>query len=192
MFSPTRFAMTFCGFLCCCGCSETPEIREYTLESDGADHVLTDKFSGDFPQIPFRWKAPADWRNAANDRFSVVAWTVGPENPLDEGRITLTGLSSGTAGLMAQIGRWADQIGFTYSSESDLMTHISELTVGDDRGVRVRLKGPKESIHGAILIVSGRMWLFKFRASNETAKQHGDAFDKFIQSMESTAKKDGD
>jgi hypothetical protein len=174
------------GLIFLCGCYQKPEIRQYTVKSEARRKITTEDLRSEFPPIPFRWSVPPEWRIAANDEFSKVAWSAGPKDPLSEARITLTQLSSSTAGLEAQLARWSDQVDMGIKDPTSLLQCTKKLDVPGASGVWVEMNGPDETILGVIIERPEKVWMFKYRSPLKTAKEYGDSFRKFAESLQFT------
>lgn len=173
------------GLIFACGCYK-PEIRQYTVKSEARTKITTEDLRSEFPPIPFRWSVPAEWRIAANDEFSKVAWSAGPTDPLLEARITLSPLSSSAASLNAQLARWSDQIDLGITDPAELRKYTEKINVTGASGVWVELQGPSETILGVIIQTPEKIWIFKFRSCLETAKKYRESFRTFAESLQVT------
>ena len=173
------------GLIFACGCNK-PEIRQYTVKTEARTKITTEELRSEFPPIPFKWTVPADWRIAANDEFSKVAWSAGPADPLLEARITLTPLSSSAAGLEAQLARWAHQLDLETEISASLLKYTEKIDVTGASGVWVEMQGRSETILAVIIERPKKMWVFKFRSCLATAKKYHDSFRTFAESLQFT------
>lgn len=162
------------------GCQNEPPIREYEIDSE-IDRVMTsDVLRDEFGAIPFQWDAPASWTVAQNDQFSKVAWQTGPKG--SEARITLSDLPI-AAGMVPQLTRWRGQIGLTQESDANPMDGTEQLKLPTGAGTYVDFQGDEETILGMLVPQGSKLWVFKFRGSNEVADQQRAPFRKFCESV---------
>ena len=164
------------------GCGEGPQIREYVLKPETERIVTSDVLRSQFPVIPFRWAVPEKWRSAENDQFSLMAWAAGPKDSPEEARITISELPQ-SAGIEPQVARWRQQIGMDQAPEAELKKDVKQLAIGEESGSWIELQGAKETILGLILIADEKMWVLKYRSSNETARQQRAVFRGFCESL---------
>ncbi len=164
------------------GCGESPQVREYVLKPETERIITSEVLRSQFPVMPFRWTVPEQWRSAENDQFSLMAWAAGPKDSPEEARITVSELPPG-AGIEPQIGRWRVQIGMDQGTEAELKKDVEQLAIGEESGSWIELQGAKETILGLILIANEKMWVLKYRSSNETARQQRAAFRGFCESL---------
>ncbi len=181
----SKLTVFFVSFFCLlAGCGEQPKVRQYTVEAPAADRVVTsDVLRSQFPVIPFRWSVPKDWRSASNDQFSVVAWSTGPAKSPKEARITLSELP-GSAGLEPQITRWRAQVSMPEADPVEAMKSVETIPLGKDQGSWIELRGPQETILGLIIADSGKLWIFKYRSTNDTAAQERADFRQFCETLQ--------
>ena len=162
------------------GCADDQPIREYTVEREEEQVFTSDLLKSEFPSIPLKWKAPAEWVIAENDQFSTMAWSTGPEDK--EARITVSAVPS-AAGVEPQIVRWGRQIGLPNSEQMDPMKDVEELPLGDDLAQYVNMSGEQETILGMILQHEDRLWIFKLKGTNSVADDAADSFREFCESV---------
>lgn len=166
------------------GCGPSVEIREYVVESENERIFTSDLLKGEFSAIPFVWSVPNEWKLAANDQFSKVAWTAGKTSGSkdDQARITVSELPI-AAGLVPQLGRWRGQIGIELSSTDDPMQGTESMDLGGGSGTYIDFKGKEESILGLMVPNGSNLWIFKYRSNNAVADQERERFRKFCESV---------
>ena len=156
------------------GCGQTTEIREYVADREIERVVTTDVLRNDYPRLPFDWPSPETWRKAENDQFSLVAWTTGPKT--SEARITLSNVNA-ASGIEAQVVRWRGQIGMpAVSDPEELKKALTEIQLGEVTGTWVELKGGAETILAMLVPFEDKLWVFRYRSSNETATVEAKSF----------------
>jgi hypothetical protein len=156
------------------GCGQTTEIREYVAEREIDRVVTTDVLRDEFPTLPFEWPTVEGWRTAENDQFSLVAWTAGPKT--SEARITVSNVNA-ASGIEAQVARWRGQIGMPEVSDpEELKKGLSEIRLGEVTGTWVELKGGAETILAMLIPFEDKLWVFRYRSSNETATLEAKSF----------------
>lgn len=165
------------------GCGEPPQIRQYTVPREEEKLVTTEVLRKQFSVIPFRWKVPSDWRAADNDQFSKLAWTAGPESPSEQARITVSDLPA-SAGLNAQVERWAGQVKLGTDEAKKALQSLERLPLGDNSsGAWIELRGEKETIYGMLVSESETLWVIKYRSPNATAEKQRALFRGFCESL---------
>lgn len=172
-----------CALFCLlsAGCGEQVQIAEYEVPSEN-DHGLTSEVLRDqFPPVPFRWDVPQTWRIAANDQFSVRAWTTG--DPADAARITV-GRFPSASGIPAQVIRWRRQLEMESVDDETLMKDVTQLETKDRPGSFVSLHGERETIQALILPIEKDFWIIRYKSSLATAENEANAFRAFCQSVE--------
>lgn len=164
------------------GCSDKPQVREYVTEREEQRLFTTDVLRGEFATMPFDWTVPSDWKSAENDQFSRKAWSAGPSSQELQARITISDLPA-SAGLSAQVERWAGQAKLGAEAAAEIMSNIEEVSVGDLSGSWVELQGPEETILGFIIPHGDKLWVIKYRSVNSTAAQLRSSFRGFCESL---------
>ena len=175
----SRLYLAF-SMLLCMGCGTGFEISEYVVPTENERIVTSDVLKDEFGAIPFDWDVPDSWMLAENDQFSKVAWQVGPKS--DSARITLSDLPI-AAGLLPQLTRWRGQIEIELGPKDDPMDGAEPLKLEGATGTYVDFEGAEDTILGLLVPQGDKLWIFKFRSSNEIAEQQRDAFRKFCESV---------
>jgi hypothetical protein len=173
-----RVILLYCFLLC--GCDSASQISEYDVKRESGKVQTSDVLRDQFEAIPFRWKVPADWREAQNDQFSSFAWRAGPKDA--EARITITDSPAG-AGIEPQFIRWQGQLNIPETESAKLLSSVEELDLGKVKGRWIEIKGDSETILGMVAPYKDKLWIFKFRSSNATAADQREAFRAFCESL---------
>ncbi|MEZ6032564.1 MAG: hypothetical protein R3C17_05705 [Planctomycetaceae bacterium] len=163
------------------GCNQSSQIVQYEVERESDKVLTTDLLRDQFDPIPFAWKVPAGWTEAENDQFSAMAWAAGPKS--DPARITVSGLSA-ASGLEAQIVRWRGQLRLPEMAVPEVMKSVEDVTLKGTTGKWCEFKNDTESILGMIVPHQDKLWIIKYRSSNETAAKERDAFRSFCESLQ--------
>ena len=175
-----KITLLLFGSIVLSGCGKATGIREYEVPRE-EEKVLTSELLRDkFQAVPFRWTAPKDWEVATNDQFSAFAWTAGPKNA--SARITISELA-GEAGVQPQFVRWRGQLKLPEMDPAEVMKSVEKVSLKGLTGDWVEFIGDSESILGMIVPFKGKLWIFKYRSANSTAKEQRDAFRGFCESL---------
>lgn len=163
------------------GCGQSSQIQQYVAERENERVFTTDALREEFPVIPFEWTPPKSWEVAENDQFSLVAWTTGPK--VAQARITVSNVNA-ASGVEAQVTRWRGQIGLPpIDDPKELMSSLSDLRIGDVTGTWVELKGGAETILAFLVPLEDKLWVFRYRSSNETAAKEKSGFRTWCESI---------
>ena len=163
------------------GCTEPGEIRDYDVEPENDRELTSEVLRDQFPHVPFRWDIPDTWRIAANDQFSLRAWTAGP--PASAARITL-GKFPAASGISAQVRRWRRQVDLETTDDEAAMKDVKSIDTRNRSGSWISLDGKRDAIRALILQIESDFWILKYRSSLETAKLEAKAFRSFCDSFE--------
>lgn len=98
--------------------------------------------------------------------------------------ITALTFPGDVGGNLANINRWATQVGAPELSQSELASVTSPTTLSGHGGLYVTLDGPSESIRGGILPFHGDTWFFKMKGPNQTIQEQESAFKAFLASVQ--------
>jgi hypothetical protein len=163
------------------GCQQKSEIREYEVTAESTEILTTDVLRDQFQPFPFDWEVPAHWKESPNDQFSQFAWTAGPSGK--EARITVSDLPE-SAGVEPQFVRWQGQLSLPESAAADLLRSVERVPIGRSVGQWVEINGENETILGMIVPYQDKLWVFKYRSVNGTAKIERDGFRTFCESLQ--------
>ena len=101
------------------------------------------------------------------------------------GRTEITALTfpGDVGGLLANINRWAGQIGLQPITEAQLPDVTSAANISGHGGLYVTLLGPERSILGGILPFRGDTWFFKMSGPAASVAEQEAAFKAFLDSV---------
>jgi hypothetical protein len=87
-------------------------------------------------------------------------------------------------GTLANINRWAGQIGLEPVTESTRATISEPYTISKHSGLYVRLTGETQSILGGLLPFHGNTWFFKFMGASATIANNEAQMKAFLDAVE--------
>ena len=160
-----------------CGCGPSAKIQEYDVAVDDPNIYTSDMLKREYGTLPFQWTVPDEWKVAANDQFSKVAWQVEQEG--ETARITLSELGIGP-GIPAQVKRWQDQIG-VQGDPTDTMEAIT--LKGGQQAILIDMHGTDQAIMGLMFQQEDTLWILKFRGKNSVANAEQKRFRTFCESI---------
>ena len=97
--------------------------------------------------------------------------------------ITALTFPGDVGGLLANINRWAGQIGLQPITEAQLQQVTAQTTISGHGGLYVTLLGPERSILGGILPFHGDTWFFKMSGPAASIAEQEAAFKVFLNSV---------
>lgn len=162
------------------GCGQSSAIREYEVTRESEEVLTSELIRDQFEAVPFRWKVPSDWEAAENDQFSAFAWSAGPSAA--KARITVSDLPP-TAGIEPQFVRWRGQLQLPEIDPAEMMKSTETVKAKGLSGQWIEIPGESETILGMIAAYQGKLWVFKYRSVNSTAKEQKEAFRGFCESL---------
>ncbi len=162
------------------GCESNSVVREYEVDREQERVLTSDLLRDQFEAVPFVWKVPSDWTIAENDQFSAFAWTSTAAGAT--ARITVSDLPT-AAGIEPQFMRWRGQLQLPESDPADVMNSVETLLLKGLSCQWIEINGETETILGMIAPYKDKLWIFKFRSANSTAKEKRQAFREFCESL---------
>jgi hypothetical protein len=85
--------------------------------------------------------------------------------------------------VLANINRWAGQVGLPAMSEAELPKVMTTIKIDDQDAQLVDLAGPQNRMLAGIASGGGKMWFFKLMGPAEKIAPHKAAFDAFVKSV---------
>ncbi|MBC2593384.1 hypothetical protein H5P28_03835 [Ruficoccus amylovorans] len=131
-----------------------------------------------------QWSAPADWQAQPLGSMRKGSWTVSTGSGSAE--ISVLAFPGNVGGDLANINRWANQVGLGAMSpaqlDSERAAHTFTIASGE-QGFYVHLDGPSgQSIAGAIITHGGASWFYKMMGDTATVQAQTPAFLEFVRS----------
>lgn len=193
-------ALTALTFTAC----DKPEPVTYTVPKEGqveqaasmpADHPevpVAGNPSGNMQMLPgmaeaaaaapdLSYTIPEGWTDAGATGMRKANLRVVDEHGTTE--ITALTFPGDVGGLLANINRWAEQIGLESMTEEQVKQVTTPATISKHRGIYVSLLGPERSILGGILPFHGNTWFFKMTGPAATITEQESAFTVFLNSV---------
>lgn len=136
------------------------------------------------PELEFKYKAPASWKEIPPNQFSELAFEV--VDGKQRAAITVSQLARDGGGLLANVNRWRGQIGLRPIDNALLDKDAQDLAVGKDKGKLVDLQGdPPDArrIVGVVLPRGDRTYFFKMTGPSALVGNQRQAFDAFMKSV---------
>jgi hypothetical protein len=127
------------------------------------------------------WEVPAGWKAGGPRPMRLASFEIpGGATP---GDVSISALSSGGGGLLANVNRWRGQVGLGPVDETQLTAESQAVQLaGGQKGTVVDLAGAKSRILGAIVPVGDRVWFFKLTGDNALVGREKANFVKFVES----------
>lgn len=124
---------------------------------------------------------PEGWTDAGATGMRKANLRVEDEHGTTE--ITALTFPGDVGGLLANINRWAGQVGMEAITEEQLPEVSSQTSISGHGGLYVTLLGPERSILGGILPFHGDTWFFKMSGPAATITEQEAAFRVFLDSV---------
>lgn len=137
--------------------------------------------------VDLKLTAPSDWRPGRSGGMRKAAYEI--EGAAGKGEVTIIDLARGAGDRLANVNRWAGQIGAETYDESSLKSALKPIDVGSDKGDYVVLVPPpdvenSQAILGVIIDKGDKTWFIKLQATTALALQEKAAFEAFVKSVE--------
>jgi len=128
------------------------------------------------------YTVPDGWREGPGSRMRVATLFHGQGE--QQWEMSIIPLGGGAGGMLANINRWAGQVGAERWAPDDLDDRAEPVPVGGEPGTYVQLRGPNEAIVGAIVPHDGMNWFFKARGPVANMDAVIAGFKTFLQSVQ--------
>jgi hypothetical protein len=100
----------------------------------------------------------------------------------EKAEVSVTVLSGGGGGLMANVARWASQTGAPEVA-AEQMDKFPKIAVAGRESPLIDLTGRKGRTVGAIITVGAKTWFFKMTGPSELVEKHKAEFEEFLKSV---------
>ncbi|WOO43462.1 hypothetical protein [Rubellicoccus peritrichatus] len=130
------------------------------------------------------WQAPSDWKAQPLGSMRKGSWTIEENGKTAE--VSVLAFPGSVGGLLANINRWAGQIGATplTNQELEILKKENALSVDGSNGIFVELNGPNgKSIGGIIVTRPEGTWFFKMQGDTEVVESQAASLGRFISSV---------
>ena len=112
------------------------------------------------PAPEFKWKVPDGWQTLTPGNMQVGKFAV-PEKDGGKGEVFVSIFPNDTGGTLANVNRWAQQLGLPAVDDAGLAKVASPLDPATPDAVLIDLKGDSRALLGAIVPRDGRWWFYK-------------------------------
>ena len=112
------------------------------------------------PTSEFKWKVPDGWQTLTPGNMQVGKFAV-PEKDGGKGEVFVSIFPSDTGGTLANVNRWAQQLGLPAVDDAGLKTVAAPLDPATPDAVLIDLKGDSRALLGAIVPRDGKWWFYK-------------------------------
>ena len=112
------------------------------------------------PTSEFKWKVPAGWQTLTPGNMQAGKFAV-PEKDGGKGDVFVSIFPNDTGGTLANVNRWAQQLGLPAVDASGLAGIASPLDPATPDAVLIDLKSDSRALLGAIVPREGRWWFYK-------------------------------
>lgn len=128
------------------------------------------------------YSVPAGWEEFPAQGIRKANFSVTDEGGSAE--VTVLAFAGDVGGPLANVNRWAGQLGLRPLSREGLAEVSEPRTISGHGGLWVRLEGADESILGALLPFHGFTWFFKMQGDTATLFRQETALKEFLDSIE--------
>lgn len=129
----------------------------------------------------FNWSVPSEWTQTAPGAMQVARFGV-PEVNGAKAEVFVSVFPNDTGGTLANVNRWRRQVGLPEATEAGLGDTVSPLEGAGAGAVYVELKGPKQTLLGAVVPRDGSYWFYKLMGDSAAVLPQKDAFRGFAKS----------
>ena len=112
------------------------------------------------PTSEFKWKVPDGWQTLTPGNMQVGKFAV-PEKDGAKGEVFVSIFPNDTGGTLANVNRWAQQLGLPAVDDAALKNVASPLDPTTPDAVLIDLKSDARALLGAIVPRDGRWWFYK-------------------------------
>ncbi|NQY32229.1 MAG: hypothetical protein HRT56_03555 [Coraliomargarita sp.] len=100
-----------------------------------------------------------------------------------DAEVTALTFPGDVGGNLANINRWASQVGLPEMVDADLPKVAEPTDISNHGGLYVTLEGSEQSIRAGILPFHGSTWFFKMMGPNASIAEHEAGFKAFLESV---------
>lgn len=129
----------------------------------------------------FNWSVPSGWTQTAPGAMQVARFGV-PEVNGAKAEVFVSVFPNDTGGTLANVNRWRRQVGLEEATEASLGDSVTPLEGAGAGAVFVELKGPKQTLLGAVVPREGSYWFYKLMGESAAVLPQKEAFRGFAKS----------
>jgi hypothetical protein len=140
------------------------------------------------PQFP--WTVPAHWQTLPPTQMVLAKYLVPGANKEDKAEMSVTVFPGDVGGGLANVNRWAGQLGLPAMNEEEMTKVTTAINVADGKGMVADLTGTdvktsKKARMVAVMVPRGeRTWFFKLMGDASVIAAEKDHFLKTVQSAQ--------
>ena len=112
------------------------------------------------PTSEFKWKVPDGWQTLTPGNMQAGKFAV-PEKDGAKAEVFVSIFPSDTGGTLANVNRWAQQLGLPAVDDAGLKNVAAPLDPATPDAVLIDLKGDSRALLGAIVPRDGKWWFYK-------------------------------
>jgi hypothetical protein len=175
------------------GCDKDDTIQRYEVAKTSSLPVAPVANNSAMPPTddaspPIHWNVPDGWKQLPGNDMRYCSFAVAADHP--DLQLTVVPFPGTGGSLISNINRWEGQLGLAPSSEADLKSLLSVVTVAGAPVVMFDRTGPEPADHtppkrilAAIFSHADRTWFFKLAGANDLVQGQKPAFDAFVRSV---------
>lgn len=170
------------------GCNKDKEISHYTIPKETREVVRpTQQTQNQAPNLASQteafkqptWEVPSHWETKPLGQLRKGSF--GVKDGDKEIDISILVFPGDVGGTLANINRWAQQVGLSELTKESI-TQLDRLQVDGNEGIIIDLTGPEQGIYGVIVELEGHSWYFKIMGNSDIILQEKEAFKNFVES----------
>lgn len=130
------------------------------------------------------WQVPFHWEAQDLGSLRKGSWVV--REGAAKVDISVLAFPGETGGILANVNRWAQQIGLAPIAAENLSQYVKPYTVGEQAAHYVSLRNPdsKEAVLGVIVPLGPVFWFFKMMGDAALVKREQPFFNQFLQKVQ--------
>jgi hypothetical protein len=175
------------------GCKDEADVRRYRTPKEAIntaelpEQLMPDREPGtsvstaEGPARP-TWTAPPDWQEAPGGPMVAAAYVINADD--EQARVTVVPLSGSAGGVVANVQRWARQLGLPPLDEDAVMQRLEPIVIDGREGWLVELTNGDQtdgaddgmSTMAAMVMQDEMSWFFKMTGPRDVVRAQGEPF----------------
>ena len=170
------------------GCDKKEDVRAYQAPKETAAAPVVASANGAATSSARQWDVPEGWKEVPGSGTKDRAATFAVSKDEPEALVAVTHFRMSVP-LLANINRWAGQIGMTPVAEADVPKVSRQVETKAGKADFVDLTGPEaggkpaQRMLAAIFEHGGESWYFKLTGSKDVVESQKDKFESFVKSV---------